>query len=247
MNKKILLIEDENAFRQDIAEILTFEGFEVSQAGNGKVGFRLALETAPDLILCDIMMPEMDGFEVLASVRENLSTRLTPFIMLTALSDREIFRSVMEQGADDYIAKPVGIDELLNAIKRQFMKVDDVSRYTESALDNLRHDLIRKLPSELSSPLEEIIAFGKLMQNYAGSYTPNEIAAYGKSIYEGGNRVYRLIQNYIIYAQFELNAIDMDQNRSIEDVQLLCRQVGLETAKRMDECSIWNSIPLKRK
>jgi len=234
MNKRILLIEDENALRQDIAEILTFEGYNVSQAENGKVGFRLALETSPDLILCDIMMPEMDGFEVLAAVRENLSTRLTPFIMLTALADRENFRSVMEQGADDYIAKPVGIAELLNAIQGQFRKSDDVSQYTESALDNLRHDLVRKLPSELSSPLEEIIAFGKLMQEYSTSIRPAKIAEYGKKIYEGGIRIHRSMQNYLLYAQFELNSVDITQNRSLEDVELLCRQIGLETAKRYE-------------
>lgn len=234
MNKKILLIEDENALRQDIAEILTFEGFDVSQAENGKVGFRLALEVSPDLILCDIMMPEMDGFEVLAAVRENLSTRLTPFIMLTALADRENFRSVMELGADDYISKPVGISELLNAINRQFRKVDELSRYTESALDDLRHDLIRKLPSELGAPLTEIIALGKLLQEYSDSVERSKLSHYGKTIFEGGNRVYRSVQNYLLYAQFELNSIDVTADQVPGDVQLMCRQIGLEAAKKYE-------------
>lgn len=120
--KKILLIEDNLEIRENTAEILELDGFEVITAENGKIGVEKALENVPDLIICDIMMPVLDGYGVLHLLSKNAKTEGIPFIFLTAKADRGDFRRGMEMGADDYITKPFEETELLNAIESRLKK-----------------------------------------------------------------------------------------------------------------------------
>jgi len=118
---KILVIEDEAELRANIGRFLRAEGYEVLTAENGAVGVEMAISRLPDLIVCDIAMPEMDGFGVLFSLRENVTTTDIPFIFLTA-STRTYDRNWgVELGANDYITKPFKLDELLAAIKRRIV------------------------------------------------------------------------------------------------------------------------------
>ncbi len=120
--KTILIIEDELTVRESLIDILELERFRVIAAENGKVGLRLAQEHNPDLVLCDIAMPEMDGFGVLQRLRENPDTGAMPFIFLTARTTKIEFRRGMELGADDYLFKPFTMDELLSAISARLNK-----------------------------------------------------------------------------------------------------------------------------
>src|SRR5678815_5073777 len=104
--KKILLIEDNDDIRNNTAEILELSNYEVLTAENGKTGLAMAIEHKPDLIICDIMMPLLDGYGVLHAVHKNESIQNTPFIFLTAKTERGDFRKGMVLGADDYIMKP---------------------------------------------------------------------------------------------------------------------------------------------
>lgn len=114
---KILVIEDEALTRDNIALILRMEGYETATAPDGKQGVAAALETRPDLILCDITMPDADGYTVLRQVREHEPTRNTPFIFLSARGDRADLRHGMNLGADDYLTKPASASEILAAIR----------------------------------------------------------------------------------------------------------------------------------
>ena len=122
MNEKILIIEDNNDIRESTAEILEFSGYAVTQANNGKKGIELALKQRPDLILCDIMMPELDGYGVLYMLGKNHETDSIPFIFLTAKAERVDFRKGMEMGADDYLTKPFDDMELLKVIEGRIAK-----------------------------------------------------------------------------------------------------------------------------
>ncbi|NJK27425.1 MAG: response regulator [Coleofasciculaceae cyanobacterium SM2_3_26] len=113
---KILAIEDEAAVRDNIMDMLSAEGFEAIAAENGSVGIHLATTERPDLILCDVMMPKMDGYEVLNRLRQDERTALTPFIFLTAKIEPSAIRMGMTQGADDYLTKPFSRQDLLAAI-----------------------------------------------------------------------------------------------------------------------------------
>lgn len=120
--KKILLIEDNQDLRENTEELLTLAGYDVRTAENGKVGVDLAIREQPDLIVCDIMMPELDGYGVLHILSKRDDTAAIPFIFLTAMAEKSEFRKGMELGADDYLTKPFDETGLLNAIEARFRK-----------------------------------------------------------------------------------------------------------------------------
>jgi CRP-like cAMP-binding protein len=120
--KKILIIEDNLDVRENLAEILMLSGYEAITAENGKAGVERALEAQPDLILCDIMMPELDGFGVLHILSRQAKTSDIPFIFLTAKAEKDDFRKGMSLGADDYITKPFDDMQLLQTIEARLQK-----------------------------------------------------------------------------------------------------------------------------
>lgn len=119
---KILLVEDNNEIRENTSEILEMANYQVVTAANGKEGYELALKETPDLIICDIMMPVLDGYGLLHLINKNENLKSIPFIFLTAKTERGDFRKGMEMGADDYITKPFTDIELLNAIDSRLEK-----------------------------------------------------------------------------------------------------------------------------
>jgi EAL domain-containing protein (putative c-di-GMP-specific phosphodiesterase class I)/FixJ family two-component response regulator len=126
---KILIIEDEEAVRENILDLLEAEDFETLAAANGRIGIHLAICEVPDLILCDMMMPEIDGYGVLRALRQDPSTATIPFIFLTAKSAKSDFRQGMDMGADDYITKPFSRAELLSAIINRLEKYATLKKY----------------------------------------------------------------------------------------------------------------------
>ena len=133
--KKILLIEDNDEIRENTAEILELSNYKVFTAENGKRGVELAIENKPDLVVCDIMMPVLDGYGVLMMLQNNTDTQNIPFIFLTAKAERSDFRKGMELGADDYITKPFEGSELLHAIERRLKKTDLLKQELQSGLE----------------------------------------------------------------------------------------------------------------
>ena len=117
MASKLLLIEDEDTLRENIAELLTIKGYQVASAVDGRQGLSQALLDPPDLIICDILMPNMNGYELLEVVRATPALVRTPFIFLTAKAEPTDLRQGMNLGADDYLTKPIPISDLLKAIE----------------------------------------------------------------------------------------------------------------------------------
>lgn len=122
--KRILIIEDDTIMRENTAEILELSGYQVTTAPNGKAGSLVAKELRPDLIVCDIMMPELDGYGVLHVLSKDPKTASIPFIFLTAKAEKSEMRKGMELGADDYLTKPFEDTELLKAIEVRLKKAD---------------------------------------------------------------------------------------------------------------------------
>jgi DNA-binding response OmpR family regulator len=129
--KKILIIEDNQSIRENTAEILELANYHVFTAENGKIGISLALENKPDLIICDIMMPELDGYGVLNIVQHNPSLTNVPFIFLTARAESGDIRRGMGLGADDYIAKPFSPTDLLNSIDSRLQKAEKIKQSSQ--------------------------------------------------------------------------------------------------------------------
>jgi DNA-binding response OmpR family regulator len=139
MKINILIIEDNDDIRESTAEILKLADYHVLTAENGKKGVELAINHLPHIILCDIMMPELDGYGVLYMLNKNPKTAAIPFIFLTAKAERLDMRKGMEMGADDYLTKPFDDIELLNAIESRLHKKDQQQAFYSKSLDSLGH------------------------------------------------------------------------------------------------------------
>lgn len=139
--KKILVIEDTESIRNEIIEILNFEGFKTLGAENGQVGIQLARQHLPDLIICDVMMPGLNGYDVLAKLRQDSNTALIPFIFLTAKASKEDMRQGMNIGADDYLTKPFTADELLATVKARMERQTTVTQHYTSEIARVERQL----------------------------------------------------------------------------------------------------------
>jgi CheY-like chemotaxis protein len=135
--KSILVIDDNPDIRDNTTEILELAGYKVMTAENGKVGVDIAIREKPSVIVCDIMMPELDGYGVLHLLRKNTETRQVPFIFLTAKAEKSDFRKGMEMGADDYITKPFEEIELLNAVEIRLKKAEILNQQYEASPQGL--------------------------------------------------------------------------------------------------------------
>ncbi|WP_394772023.1 response regulator [Mucilaginibacter sp.] len=143
MKKKILIIEDNTDIRENIAEILELADYAVLEAGNGKIGVEVAIKELPDLVLCDIMMPELDGYGVLYLLNKHPETMAIPLVFLTAKAEMADLRKGMDLGADDYLTKPFDDMELLHAIEGRLKKRETQQRFYNNSLDKL-HTLFGK-------------------------------------------------------------------------------------------------------
>jgi|TARA_B110000967_G_scaffold182760_1_gene200941 DNA-binding response OmpR family regulator len=120
MTYNVLIVEDTLAIREEIFDILVMEGYEVFQAENGRVGFEIALKKKPDLIISDILMPEMNGFEMFNKLQKNHETKNIPLIFLSAKGEQQDISAGMKLGAENYLTKPINVTDLLHVIKNKF-------------------------------------------------------------------------------------------------------------------------------
>ncbi|TAE58523.1 MAG: EAL domain-containing response regulator [Nostocales cyanobacterium] len=155
--KKILIIEDDPMMREVTQEILDIEGYSTMTAENGWIGLQMVEQYQPDLIICDVMMPQLDGYRLIKQLRQNLVYRTIPFIFLTGKIDRCDLRQAMELGADDYLTKPFEADELVKAVKTQFQKrqifaqqyLEKIAKIENEFIYLARHDTLTGLPNKL--------------------------------------------------------------------------------------------------
>lgn len=211
MNTKILVIEDADALRRDIIEMLTFEQFDVHGACNGREGVDVARTYRPDLIICDIMMPELDGYGVLAELQKDGAGVTVPFIFLTARSDKGDVRTGMDAGASDYLTKPFTARELISCVRRRLQIAGVHEELTKQRLEELRESIILALPHELRTPLTGILGFSDILIADAQVMEPDRIAEMAQYIHNAAQRLYRLTENYVVYAQLEI--MRSDSNR----------------------------------
>ena len=209
--KKILVVEDERTIRESLLELLAVEGFSVLGAANGLAGVQLAQQHLPDLILCDVTMPQLDGYQVLTSLRQHAATAAIPFIFLTARGTREAFRQGMELGADDFLTKPCTIHELLAAIASRLDKQAAVLKESQAQLDNLRSSIALSLPHELRTPLNGILGLSEVLIEDYKNLERQEVLELAQGIHGAAERLSRLIQNFLLYADLEIIARDRER------------------------------------
>ena len=179
--KKILVIEDNDEVRENIAEILELSNYSVTTAADGKIGVTTALQKTPDLIICDIMMPELDGYGVLHLLNQHTETYGIPFIFLTAKTEKSDMRKGMELGADDYITKPFDGIELLTAVETRLKKADAIKQHaatlapTAEGLDNFINTAKKVAGISLLSDERELYDYKKKQLLYKEGQRPKAV------------------------------------------------------------------------
>ena len=225
---KILVIEDEVDLLDEIIEGLQLEDFEVIGASNGTDGIDLAQKHHPDLIVCDIMMPDMSGYEVLLTLKQDPVVSLIPFIFLTAKTSREDIRGGMTIGADDYLTKPIRYVELIEAIKAQLQKRTQMKDIYEGRLDDLRQVIIGSLPHEIRTPLTGIIGYAEILEAGYDRISLPQIRTTARAISESAQRLNRIMENYIQYAHIEIIASDPIRSQKVRETDPIEAQKIIE-------------------
>lgn len=221
---KVLVIEDQDDIRSIICEILIAESFNVIEAEDGHIGVLLAQEEMPDLVICDIMMPEFDGYSVMTQLRQNPYLQSVPFIFLTAKASKTDLRLGMELGANDYLTKPFTRDELLGAVNAQIETVSTHHSDDRPMWNDHCCDLIQSLPLEIHQPLQQIL---KLAQSSQEDERQNSTPAKNilNEIKSTGNVLYERLQNIFIYQ--ELAGIEQNSQR----LRIFRKNPGICTTK----------------
>lgn len=237
--KQILVIEDEACLRENLAELLAIENFQVICAENGQQGVELAKTYPVDLVLCDIMMPELDGHGVLTQIRSLPGMLTTPFIFLTAKASKPDVRYGMELGASDYLTKPFTHSELLNTIKTRLETQVTVQRHYQQKLEDLREHLSTYLPHELLTPLNSICGLSNYLTTYASRLETAEVAEVGRLISRSAWRLERTIQNSLLYAKLRLDAQNQESILAYQDMscnysESVIASAAIKTAQRVD-------------
>lgn len=210
--KTILIIEDTDFISENIAMTLGFEGYNAIVAKDGLLGVEAALKYHPDLILCDVSMPNLDGFGVLAELRKHKEISATPFIFLTAKAEKSDIRRGMELGAEDYLTKPFTTSELLRTVNTQFTKKEQAIAFAEEKLDQLRENITYALPHEFRTALNGILGYSDVIIDSIKSskddepIDKNEIREMAIAIKDSGKRLHRITENFLIYTQIQMIA-----------------------------------------
>lgn len=233
---KILIIEDDPEIVETLSELLKLEGFEAFTANEGRTGIGLAMKYLPDLIICDIMMPEMDGFEVLKTLRQNPDTFSIPFLFLTAKTEKFDRRHGMGLGADDYISKPYEEEDLLKAIESRLNKTIKIKKFYDKKLETLHNYIAATLPNELRVPLNTIIGFTSLLKNKHKQLTEGELNTIHDNIMGSGQRLLKLITNYTYYSTLIDLSISEDNypGTSVDHSQTIIYSQAIEISEEYD-------------
>ncbi|HIK10555.1 MAG TPA: response regulator [Oscillatoriaceae cyanobacterium M33_DOE_052] len=237
---KILVIEDDQFVRENILELLEAEEFATVGAENGTAGVLLATAEKPDLIICDVMMPELDGFGVLQELRSQEATATIPFIFLTAKADQIDQRQGMELGADDYLTKPFTRADILKAITTRLQKKALLEHQYEQRLDQLRRSIATVLPEELREPITRIIGFSHLLATEV--MPPEEFREVAAKLDKSAASLCRLMENFWLYAELEAEATNPHslsswQNNHTRNAHELISRIATETAATANRVS----------
>lgn len=204
---KILLIEDDDSLRFALAERLSLEGFSVATAGNGLEGIVEAKTKHPDLVLCDITMPGIDGYAVMKELRECEATAEIPILFLSGKTEQEEIRHAMHLGADDYICKPVVRSDMMAAIRTRLERTSQVRKPVEKAFEEIKTDLVSSLSHEFNTILTGISAPARLLESMEDYGDTEEVRTLASYIAMSADRLGDVIRRFLCYADLLLNPL----------------------------------------
>ena len=197
----VLIIDDEPELLENVVDLLEVEGFDPIATEDAVEGIQLARTYRPDLIVCDIMMPGLNGHDVLETIRATDGLQTTPFIFLTAKSTPDDIREGMALGADDYLSKPFRAAELVRAVEARLDRHRAFARQHEERLDELRHSMSTALPHEVRTPLVAIQGYAEVLREDWCQLSVAEGRGMLNEILQATERLKRLTENYAMYVQ----------------------------------------------
>ncbi len=214
IQQKILVIDDEENYRDIITMTLQMSGYEVLNANNGLDGLAAAKMHNPDLILCDINMPTMDGYTLLSTLKQESEFAGIPFIFLTGDSSPGDMRKGMQFGADDYLTKPFSAEELLSAVKMRLTKKRSLQKYYKAQFEDIKSTILHSLPHEFRTPLNSILGFSQmLMEDH--NLSSEEVQEAGGMIHKSGRRLHHLLENLVLLGQLQFIVNDREKTEKI--------------------------------
>jgi len=222
--KRILIIEDDTPVRENICEMLQMEGYAVHSASDGQEGIYKAVTEKYDLIICDIMMPVLDGIEVLAQIRKNPLTVSIPFVFLTAKAERDDQRIGMNQGADDYLTKPFTRLELLNTVKTRLERKLDLQHEAVISQSRINNTAMHLLPLEFSIPLRVIKNLADQLISIRKVDDIAEIIQIGQRLDHATRDLTRITQKYLLLGDLEKR---LNEAVNIPETQGITNQADL--------------------
>jgi two-component system, sensor histidine kinase and response regulator len=250
MAKRILCIEDDPQMRFIVQMALEGAGYEVGEAADGKQGLDRAMETTPDLILCDINMPGMDGFETLEELRKHKSTSFIPFIFMTGENPRVHLRKGMNLGANDFIMKPIDMEDLIKAVQVRLQEVDRNKEETQKAVSDLSENITRALPHELRTPMTGIMGLAELLKVQAAEMTPSEVKDLAELLFTSAVRMNQTLEKFWIHSQClllpnDIAKLSASRQTGTKNIDVILQRVAEELAlsyKRSADLTL-NLIP----
>ena len=214
---KILIVEDHDTLRGQLMQVLKLSDYDVVGVADGGEGIQVALTQQPDLILCDIMLGEINGFDVLQAVRQNAATTSTPFIIISAKDDRTSMRQGMALGADDYITKPFTSSELVKAIETRLERQHAITREAERSLEETRQQLMRMVTHELRTPLTSINMVVDIITRQRKVLDTDQLTELLDTLAIGSKRLSRLVDQIVLISQLQSGMLSAS---SIQDAGL---------------------------
>lgn len=237
-NDSILVVEDNQDLNLAICEILASHEYGVKSAENGKEALEMIAENKPDVILCDIMMPKMDGYTLLRHTRANPELRSLPFIFLTARTSTNDQRQALTIGIEDYLTKPVDEQDLVlaieNALRRQRMMAEDM----QIQLDLLRAEIVGILQHEFRTPLTFVLGYAQYLEDILDTdIDTDDLRIAIKGILEGGDRLHRLIEGFLLLAELQ-NKPCLPEDMKHVRVSVLFDEVIQDLQKQLSEANL---------
>ena len=227
---QILVVEDEAAVRENIVEFLQAEGYATLEARDGEEGVIAVMDRMPDLILCDIRMPRLDGFGMLAQISQYPAAANIPFVFLTARTERADQRLGMSMGADDYITKPFTRHDLLTSVRRRLDKHKSLTDLAERRIDELRAKITRGMPYELLAPAGILLGYSEslIKADWIAS-DPSQVRGMAREMNRAASRLIQMLQKFLLY--LELDAATSDPiRREQQNLQITENCADLVTA-----------------
>ncbi|CAN5625569.1 hybrid sensor histidine kinase/response regulator [soil metagenome] len=218
----ILVVEDNPDLNTAICEILESYGFKVNSATNGSEALDRLKWEIPDAILCDIMMPAMDGYTLLKHARADLQLRTLPFIFLTARTSMADQRLAKEIGIEDYLTKPVDSRNLVVAINNALRRRQIMKDEMQQKMDALRNRIVGLLQHEFRTPLTFVLGYAEfLMDVTANDVNIEELRSSSAAILDGGRRLQRLIESFLMLAELQNRTLESHNLENLRGISLL--------------------------